>query len=476
MGQTISTVEEYSSKDIELTTAAVNANKRKLVTIRRIDELNPIVGKDIIEVATVEGWKVVVKKGEFNVGDRCVYFEIDSFLPDGNPAWQFLVDKSSRVMDGKRGHKLRTVKLGGQVSQGLALPLRTLPVVQLLCENPSAAADTWNFMAAHGLIEGDLPSRVEAMRILERLVDDGEPERSIDLSNLLGIEKYEAPLPAELIGQAEGLFPSFIKKTDQERCQNLCSEIFGYDETSVVVDIEASVVQDAIDAGRLKLINGVVHRVEPPKASPDDRYEITVKMDGSSMTVFRRDGEVGVCSRNLQLKINDANKDNSFVRMMIDGALDTVLEALEVLPEFVTTDACKVPLKNIAIQGELMGPGIQGNREQFTGSQFFIFDIYFIDENRYATPAERLEIFERMKLIWANSIDGGVNTKVHHTPILHESITLGELGLNSIDDLLAFAEGPSLNHPIREGLVFKRADGLFSFKAISNTYLAKEKD
>ena len=156
----------------------LSPNKRKLVTIRTIDTINPIEGADAIEVATIGGWNVVVKKNEVKAGDKVVYFEIDSFLPDGNPAWQFLVDKQSRTFEGKLGHRLRTVRLRGQTSQGFIVPLSALPQIT-------------------------------------------EPQEGVDYAELLDIVKWEATLPACLQGQAEGLFPSFIKKTDQERCQNL---------------------------------------------------------------------------------------------------------------------------------------------------------------------------------------------------------------------------------------------------------------
>lgn len=400
---------------------------RKLVTVRRIDALDPIEGRDLIEVATIEGWKVVVKKGEFRVGDPCVYFEIDSFLPDGNEAWQFLVDKSPRTFEGKKGHKLRTVKLGGQISQGLVLPVAALPTV--------------------------------LTAIMDRPLSE---VRQLDMSELLGVVKYEAPLPAELAGQVEGAFPSFIPRTDEERVQNLKAEIFGYDDavTPFSVDnLSSDVVDSLIAKGTIKEVQGPdgkeYVKVLPAKADRHARYEVTMKLDGSSMTAFHRDGEVGVCSRNLQLKVNDANKDNTFVRMLIDSGLQQALSALG----------------NVAIQGELMGPGIQGNRENFKDFRFYVFNIFFIDEGRYATPEERREVFNRLG-------DLGVDTanKVFHVPVLHEAVTLEELGATSIDDLLKLAEGPSLNNPIREGLVFKRVDGKFSFKAISNAFLAKEKN
>jgi len=96
---------------------------RKLVTVRQVTAVDPIEGADSIEKITIEGWKVVSQKGNFKVGDLACYFEVDSFLPDGNPLWQDLVDKSSREFEGKKGHRLRTIKLRGVTSQGFVIPL-----------------------------------------------------------------------------------------------------------------------------------------------------------------------------------------------------------------------------------------------------------------------------------------------------------------------------------------------------------------
>lgn len=424
MGQPTDALSEYNARDAQLVASLV-ANKRKLVTLRTIDALDPIPGADAIEVASVEGWKLVVKKGEFQVGDPCVYFEIDSFLPDGNPAWQFLVDKSSRTFNGRVGHKLRTVKLRGQISQGLALRVDGFPQI------PADAT------------------------------------RDTDLSELLGVEKWEAPLPAELAGQAEGLFPSFIQKTDQERCQNLKAEIFGYEDVIVPFNVNGmtnEVINELVSKGVIQQQHGhsgleYVKKL-PAKASPDDVYEITMKLDGSSMTVFGRlNGglyEDGVCSRNLQLKINEANASNTFVSMFINSGLRAALE------EYV-----KETGRSIAVQGELMGPAIQGNREQLKDFQFYVFDIYDIDRGFYIPPFLRMDVFNKL-------VEYGA--KIKHVPVLDPCVKLAELGLLTTDDLLRFAEGPSITHPIREGLVFKRQDGQFSFKAISNKFLEKEKD
>src|SRR5512133_1532260 len=90
---------------------------RKLASIQKIVSLTPIEGADKIEVATVLGWNVVVKKGDFKVGDACVYIEIDSILPD-RPEFEFLRERKFRI---------KTIRLKGQVSQGICFPLSILP-------------------------------------------------------------------------------------------------------------------------------------------------------------------------------------------------------------------------------------------------------------------------------------------------------------------------------------------------------------
>lgn len=352
---------------------------RKLATIRKISKLLPIPGADAIEVAVVDGWKIVVKKGDFEEDMMIVMCEIDSWIP--HDLAPFLSKgKEPRVYEGIKGEKLRTVRLRGQVSQGLLLPLSVLG-------NPE---DT--FPITDGCI-------------------------GADVSEQLGIIKWEPVLPANMAGQVKGFFPSFIRKTDQERCQNLVEEIF--------VD------------------NKYAH------------YEVTIKLDGSSVTGYRFQADTGVCSRNLELKINDENKDNALVKMFQGSNLEAVMKQMG---------------ENLAIQGELMGPGIQGNREGFTDTKFFVFDVQFIDDQKYMTPGERGGLFADLM---GYGVDGQT---VQHVPVLHYNVTLADLGITNIEELLKFAEGPSIKHLVREGLVFKRMDGGFSFKVISNRFLEKEKD
>ena len=352
---------------------------RKLATVRKIDALEPIDGADLIETAVIGGWKVVVKKGEFTVGELATYFEIDSWIPTELAPFLTSEGKEPREYNGIKGERLRTVKLRGAISQGLLLPVTVL----------------------YTAVETRLKESGVALETIPLIVNE-----DMDVSDLLNIHKYEPPMPAQLAGMAKGNFPSWGRKTDQPRCQNLKYEI-----------------EDAYNN--------------------DCKFEITIKLDGSSMSVGRNNEDLVVCSRNLSLKLDQEN--NAFV----DAAHKANL--LEKLSNYG---------KNIFISSELMGPGIQKNRENFGNTQFFVYDILDVDTREYIPGEIRRKITQELGL--------------QHVPVLYESITLKELGLDSIDKILAFAEGISINAKTREGVVFKSIDGSFSFKAISNSFLLKE--
>lgn len=139
--------------------------ERKLVSIQVVDGIAPIEGADQIEQARVMGWTVVVKKGEFSPGDRCVFFEIDSILPEGAPWAEFMRP---------RGYRVRTLKLRGVLSQGLALPT--------------------------SILTGDVP------------------DVGIDVRDKLGVTKYEPVLPDAR--EVAGPFPTLVPKTDEIRLQS----------------------------------------------------------------------------------------------------------------------------------------------------------------------------------------------------------------------------------------------------------------
>lgn len=240
------------------------------------------------------------------------------------------------------------------------------------------------------------------------VLDNIESElfEGLDISFPLGIVKWEPP-PEFTSADARGSFPSFIIKTDQERVQNCFNVMAEHFE----------------------------HQT----------WEVTEKCEGSSMTVYFRDGEFGVCSRNLDLK---ESEDNTFWKMALELGLKEKL-TLEGL--------------NIAIQGELCGPGIQGNIYNLTKHMFFVFDIFDIDRFEYLTPTPRRDITKAFGLTDA--------------PVLEKEANL--VG-QTCDSLLTKADGQSvlgLMGCLREGLVFKaNSDRRISFKAVSNKYLEKAKE
>lgn len=353
---------------------------RKLATIRKIDEIRPIEGADAIECAVIGGWTVVVKKGEFVPGELAVYLEIDSFVPTALAPFltkpgHFAKTYSATNEDGTvitvEGERLRTVKLRGQLSQGLLL--KPTPV-----DNAALRLGNIEFPCVEGL----------------------------DVTESLGIVKWEKAIPAQLAGQVRGNFPSLIPKTDQERCQNLVKEI-----------------NAAIEAGM--------------------RFEVTEKLEGSSCTMYLDvDGEFHVCSRNLDLK---RDENNSFWRAAIAADVENKMRAAN--------------LFGVALQGELVGPGIQGNIYKLNDVRFFVFDVYSVVANSgYLDPQDRRDLVKSLGL--------------DHVPVYDTQRELAP-----VDQLIGWADGLSVlgdvNGPLREGLVFKQTNGGMSFKAISNKYLLK---
>lgn len=339
--------------------------ERKLATIRIIDKIEPINGADNIEVATIDGWEVVVKKDEFNVGSPCIYIEIDSWVP--TEIAPFLSKgKNIKTYNSIPGERLKTARLRGQLSQGLVL-------------------NYW-----------DYPSVVEEFH-KTRLSSDGY----FDVTSLLNIQKWEAPIAANLDGVVKGNFPSYIPKTDQERVQNM-TKTFSNLETNL-------------------------------------RWEVSEKLDGSSMTVYLKDNEFGVCSRNLDLKIDE---NNTFCKIFIANNIE----------EFLRSKG-----GNYAIQGEIIGEGIQKNPYGLKGQNFYVFDVYNIDRMVY------LNSFDRMEFI---------NGMLNHVPIVN-SLTYIEYDSKV---LLEKSEIKSILNPKVnvEGLVYKCFEKPYiSFKAISNSWLLK---
>ena len=284
---------------------------RKLASVQKITSLDPIEGADKIECAGVLGWHVVVPKGRYNVGDLVVYLEVDSVIPVDVLIAEGLWDNDKRKgkLAGAKGDRLKTVRLRKQVSQGLIMNLEVLKIC-------------WDY--------ADISQHVE----------EGQ-----DVSEALGVTKYEPPVAANMVGIVKGNFPSFLKKTDTNRIQGNPAV---FDE---LADIEVY---------------------------------ITLKMDGTSFTAFHRidtvdsiGNEFGVCSRNLQLK-EQVPGQNVYWDMVAKYNLK------ELLPNWRAF--------SLGIQAEAFGPCIQKNRMGADEVQLGLFDIFNIDECRYLDYDEMIRV------------------------------------------------------------------------------------
>jgi len=258
----------------------MNEIKKNVATVRRISNIRKHPNADTLSLGTVLGWQVVFnhEQNSYQEGELLVYFEIDSVVPE-KPEFEFLRNKHFRV---------RPIRLRGEASNGLCMPLHILPEKE------------------GGYQEGD------------------------DVTDFVGAFHYEKPLPAALAGQVLGRLPGFIIKTDEDNLRSY---------------------PEALDELRGR------------------EYYITRKDDGSSGTFYFVDGHFGVCSRNLELKEDDKN---TFWKMAHQYELEKQIRDYYLG-------------QKIAVQGEVVGPGVNGNALGLTQHELHIFSIQFIEERSYGT-------------------------------------------------------------------------------------------
>lgn len=403
---------------------------RKLATIQTIKQLLPIEGADRIQLATFESieWQCVVKKDEFKVGSRCVYFEIDSLLPlipefeflaKGNSTKKMLLDTGETV----QGYRLKSAKLRGVLSQGLALPLTTFNeylrerVKSYKTNFSEETTSKFRITIAKDRISFKIPTEhtdnemfnyyLGAFKLIKANIDNEKTFRgnvyatgdfnylldNEDLTEFLNVYKYEPPIPAEIVGKVKGTFPNFIPKTDETRIQVCLKDIEKY---------------------------------------KDEDWVATLKFDGTSCTIHKYNNEFGVSSRNYELK-EDPN--NTLWKVANNYNLRNKL------PE------------GYAIQGEVIGNGIQKNKHKINAQDIRIFNVYSILDKRYLNHQEASDFANKLGLKFVDVIYKGK--------------------LPSLEEMFKLADDTKL-----EGLVFRpkteKTDpnlGRLSFKVISNKYL-----
>lgn len=346
---------------------------RKLASIQEIKYIKPIPGADNIETVGILGWECVSKKGEFKPNDLCVYFEIDSLLPE-IPEFEFL--RKSCWNDTFKKFRLKTIKLKKQTSQGLALPISVFPKLA-------------------GLFDPIIPYNV-----------------GTDVTELLGIEKYEPPIPSQIVGDARS-FSWPISKTDEIRIQ-----------TQEGFDLWASLV-----------------------GKP---YYISLKLDGTSSTflIDPRDDEYHVCGRNYSYK---KNNDHAFWKIEERYNIEKGLREL-------AKDGIKV-----AIQGECVGPGIQKNPLGLLLVDLYVFNVVDLEHNTRLCLEDSLSVIGKLGLKSVPLIETG-------SVFSYNKENLLEKAKGKYNEHFESAK-PSQE---REGIVVRSLCGEISFKAINNEFLLKE--
>ncbi len=268
--------------------------------------------------------------------------------------------------------------------------------------------------------------------ILSTLPEDDAYMIGDDVTNILKIEKYEKPIPVQLRGTIKGKFPSFLRKTDEVRIQS---------EPELLDQL---------------------------KGKP---YYITQKMDGTSGTYYKWQGKFGVCSRNLEMKNPRENPKERF-KYFWDAIKRFLRMARQRNKQNPRTFALNIYWKmaekykieewlpeGFAIQGEICGPSIQGNKMGLKENEMFIFNVWDIKEQKYVNPMSPVE--------WEKSDI----TLIQFVPMLEMNIT-NDLGFNyNLEKLLEKAKGNYSNGIPQEGIVIRAIDQSISFKIVNNDFL-----
>jgi RNA ligase (TIGR02306 family) len=425
---------------------------RKLARIVVIDDVVKHPNADALELAVVGGWQLCVKIGEYKKGERAVYCEIDSLLPLSNVAlFGFLEERrsSNRRVNGENYHRLTTIKLRKELSQGLLVPVPD--------KFKDAPVDT-NLTLELGILKYE-----------------PKPQTERDGPTAVGNSGWYSRLIRKILGNIGGTlmpWPAQLVKSDQDRVQNKT--------------VAFSVAQ-----------------------SEEEEFEVTYKLDGQSMTAFCiNDGGVrtGVCSRNYELgiggeewtfteqlrywvgtflarnrkivswkktkddegnfklrirwnginvpewKAKTEGGDNNYTRTIAKYDILGKLKAYHARTgEFIT------------LQGEQIGPDIQSGFEGVEEHEYHIFNVYR-NGNEEILPEEARKIVEELGLTYV--------------PVMHERFVIPKEW--TVKDVLAMAEGQrAFNQKkgtYREGIVFKSLKRVMSWKAISNSYLLKKAD
>lgn len=382
--------------------------ERSLAHIEKVHNIRPIEGADFIEQIGVLGWNLIAKKGEFQDGDLCVYIEIDSLCPSDNEAFAFLE---------KKHYKVKTMKMKGTVSQGLALPISMLP-----SKKYEVGQDVTNILKitkieedySNGEIDEEQKLKKKNAKFLKKPFIKFLMKYTVSRKVILYLISITNRIQKKFRKKKHG-FPSWVIKTDETRIQNM-----------------------------------------PFILDSKETFTVTEKLDGTSATyTMRRKSSINkgkydflVCSRNVLQSTPDKKcyyDDNVYWEMAHKYNIE------ETLRKIMFDNG----LEYITLQGEIIGESIQKNKYNIKGRDFYAFNLLISERGRLNSEQAKktLEPFG-----------------IKFVPILDVDFKI----LPTIEKMVELADGTSVLYPTeREGLVFRNKDSSISFKAISNKFLLK---
>lgn len=358
---------------------------RELAYVAKVREIRPVEGKDRVECAVVNGWTIMVKKGDFKVGDLGIYFEVDSQVPEKEP-FMFLAQKH---------FKIKIQKYGKFYSQGLLMPLSSFPELgeveegDFLTEKLGVTYNTLDDRKRKGQLKDKYQPMLQRYSKLFK-----KPIIRKIIKTKAGKEFFYQLLGKKAIKSKK--FPTqfpYVKITDEERCENL------------------------------------------PHICEDTRPWIkTLKIDGTSTTfILERKGrkryEFYVCSRQVrQLKPSQKTYHdiNVYWEMAFKYDIENVLkDILEHHPEW----------SYVCLQGETAGPQLQGNPHKLPERRFYGFNFIDSESGRWSTLAAKA-LFGRYGINWVPVIDTD-----YHIPNDFEEFKLSADGEIELDDASGLREG-----------------------------------
>lgn len=303
-------------------------SERKLAHIELIESLSPIDGADKIEVAHVLGWQCVVKKGEFKAGDKIVYIEVDSVMPE-KPEFEFLRDRKFRV---------KTIKLKGQISQGLVIPIDNCLTQPIKLD---VGIDVTELV---GITKYLSPSEREEIKKVE--VNQARLTRFM--------KRYSWYRKLFLTRKQKEGFPYWVSKTDEERIQNIPQVLKQFADKEVYVT-------EKVDYQSVTFTGKMV-----PNATP-----VVCKF-------LPKKFQFVVCSRNLTT--ND--KNSLYWKIAQKYNIEQILRDNPTL----------------TIQGEQGDTNVQGNKYGIKEPTMWVFNIIDHEKNYHFNRQEIEAFCEQYKL------------------------------------------------------------------------------